>query len=322
MEKEYTYSVARIKAKEISLLSKNDVNTLLSFRFVEDCIRFLRDKGWAECKNNDFETMIYEEENTLWTLIDELVGENKDFDVFRCMNDFHNIKAAVKLVVRNKDNVERFFLDKGTVSAEKIYKAVKDNDFDSLPIHLAECAKSAFHTLAQTGDGQLCDMFIDKKFLEYLFELTSNSKCELVRDYGELTVAAADIKIAVRCLKTGKKLDFIKQALAPCKTLNIDMLAESAAKSLNDIYNYLSYTDYSNAVNYLKKSPSEFEKYFDNILMDKIKWQKSNSFSIAPIIAYFLARQNEIKTVRIILSGKQNGLDENNIKNRLRDMYV
>lgn len=39
-------------------------------------------------------------------------------------------------------------------------------------------------------------------------------------------------------------------------------------------------------------------------------------------MAYSIARQNEINTVRIILSGKLNNIDDNIIRERLRAMYV
>ena len=41
-------------------------------------------------------------------------------------------------------------------------------------------------------------------------------------DYAESTVAVANIKIAVRSSKTGKSLEFMKRAMAPCDTLNVD----------------------------------------------------------------------------------------------------
>ena len=50
--------------------------------------------------------------------------------------------------------------------------------------------------------------------------------------------------------------------------------------------------------------------------------EKYNSFSAGPILAYFLARENEIKTVRIILTGKLNNLSDDYIRERLRKMYV
>ena len=41
-----------------------------------------------------------------------------------------------------------------------------------------------------------------------------------------------------------------------------------------------------------------------------------------PLVAYALARENEIKTVRIILSGKRTGMPEASIRERVREMYV
>ena len=40
------------------------------------------------------------------------------------------------------------------------------------------------------------------------------------------------------------------------------------------------------------------------------------------MIAYVIARQNEIKTVRIILSGKRSDLPDDSIRERVREMYV
>ena len=65
-----------------------------------------------------------------------------------------------------------------------------------------------------------------------------------------------------------------------------------------------------------------FERWCDNQVIRTIQPQKYNPFSVGPLVAYVLARENEIKTVRIILSGKQNGLPEESIRERVREMYV
>jgi V/A-type H+-transporting ATPase subunit C len=57
-------------------------------------------------------------------------------------------------------------------------------------------------------------------------------------------------------------------------------------------------------------------------MMETIKPQKYNAFSVGPLVAYVLARENEIKTVRIILTGKQNGFSDEVIRERIREMYV
>ena len=60
----------------------------------------------------------------------------------------------------------------------------------------------------------------------------------------------------------------------------------------------------------------------DNKMTDSMRSQKYESFSVGPLLAYLLARQNEIKTVRIILTGKQNEFPDEAIRERIREMYV
>ena len=69
---------------------------------------------------------------------------------------------------------------------------------------------------------------IDRAALEAILEAGNRSKAAIIRDYAESTVAVANIKIAVRCCKTGKSLEFMKRAMAPCKTLNVERLAHAA----------------------------------------------------------------------------------------------
>lgn len=82
------------------------------------------------------------------------------------------------------------------------------------------------------------------------------------------------------------------------------------------IYKYLEHTSYKEAAEKLSVSMSEFEKWTDNKIMDLIKSQKSNPFTVAPIFSYILAKQNELKAVQIILSGKKNNLPDELIRGK------
>ena len=144
----------------------------------------------------------------------------------------------------------------------------------------------------------------------------------LLAFYAEHTVATANIKTAVRCQKTGKSLDFIQRALAECDTLDVSLLAQTAVESFEAIIEYLGRTCYSGAAEALTQSASAFERWCDNRLIEKIRPQKYETSTIGPLAAWLLARENEIKTVRILLSGKRNGLSDDAIRERLREMYV
>lgn len=322
MSTEYTYAVARIRSKELGLLSKHDLDSLMNCRDYNECIRYLQDKGWGDDKGLETsDEILSEERKKTWELMKELLGDLTPFNVFLVPNDFHNLKVSLKAITRDVDPTP-MFIDNGTVEAKKIYEFVKKREYSSLPSYLSDVAKNALSVLLQTSDGQLCDVIIDKAALKSIAEIGSKAENPIIKKYAEITVAAANIKIAIRCEKTKKSLEFIKSCLANCDTLNTEALARAASKNIDDIYSYLSVTDYKGAIDALKISTSSFEKWCDDLLINQMKSQKWEPFTIGPLVAYIIARETEIKAVRIILSGKLNQLDNDTVRERLREMYV
>lgn len=187
---------------------------------------------------------------------------------------------------------------------------------------MQEAAREAYDTLLHTRDGQLCDVIIDQATLKAIYEAGQEAKEEIIKNYAESTVAIANIKIAVRAQKTGKSLEFMKRSMAECKDINVELLSKAALAGMDAICEYLAGTSYAGGADALKESPSAFERWCDNRMIETIKPQKYNSFSVGPLVAYELARENEIKTVRIILTGKQNGFSDEAIRERVREMYV
>ena len=318
---DYVYAVARIRSKEMELLSQKDLDQLLSSKSFNDCLSALSDKGWADNQIRDIDLVLKSERKKMWDYISELVGDTSVFDVFLYLNDFHNLKAAIKYCYAPSDGID-IFIEESNVKSDTLVKAIQSHDWELIPEHMRKACKEAFGVLLETGDGQLCDAIIDKTALEQIYRKAKESKSEVIKKYAEVTVAVSDIKIALRAERAGKTTEFLDTALCECDTLNIDSLKAAALSGFESILEYLTVTDYSDGVEELEKSISAFERYSDNKLMDLIKPQKYIYFGIDPIAAYILAKENEIKTVRIILSGKLNSLSEEAIKERVREMYV
>ena len=169
-----------------------------------------------------------------------------DMDVFNVLsytNWFHNLKAAVKRSAPEKAAPISFmkehrFLKKScsALSGKGIIRPLPDN--------MQAAAEEAVETLLHSGDGQLCDVIIDRATLEAIKEAGRQSQDDIIRDYAESTVAVANIKIAVRSSKTAKSLDFMKRAMAPCDSLNVDGLARAALAGMDSIIDYLSANGY------------------------------------------------------------------------------
>ena len=322
-QEQYVYAVTRIHANENHLLGTQDLEQLITTQNLAAAMRYLSDKGWGSTETTSPDALIAYENERTWSLIDELIGSDAPFDVFRLANDYHNLKAAVKLVwMHNEKDYERCCVKHGTVSADLILKAAAEQNFSLLPEALALAGRKAFETLTHTQSGQMTDVIIDTAALCAIDAAGKNSGSELLSGYATLTVDVANIKSAVRCCQMNKGSEFAEQVIARAGSLNTGNLISAATSGMEAVYACLRGTSYDAAADALRQSMASFERWCDNRLIAFIKPQRMNYFTIEPIAAFVLGRENEIKIARLILSAKQNDISIEVLRERLRDTYV
>ena len=83
----------------------------------------------------------------------------------------------------------------------------------------------------------------------------------------------------------------------------------------------LSLTPYAAAADALRSSMAAFETWCDDAVIDALAGAKTKPFGPEPLAAYVLGKENEIKTVRIILSARHNGLPDDAVRARIRTLY-
>lgn len=319
---EFTYAVARIRALEVSLFSAAVIDQLIACPTEESCLQLLSEKGWGDSDTPlEADALLNRETEKIWETMRELHVDMSVFDVFSYPKLFHNLKAAIRETCRKGTHPGIYYED-CAITGQEMEEILQAKEFSRLPDFMSVAAAEAYETLLHTRDGQLCDVIIDKAALEAIYDAGCKSKADIIRQYAEDTVAVADIKIAVRSQRTAKSIEFMKRAMVECKSLSVDQLSRAALNSMEAICEYLAGTAYAEGAEALAQSNSAFERWCDNRIIHTIQPQKYKAFSVGPLVAYVLARENEIKTVRIILSGKANHLSEESIRERVREMYV
>ena len=143
--KEYTYSVARGRAREATLLTQQDIDQLLSADGYESALRVIRDRGYRSRDNADVEEITSAAREDLWSFLMELADE-ATLRMLRMPVDFHNIKASVKSVFTGTDGHD-LLLDGGTVDKDLIYESVKLREYGELDAHIAEVCEEAMALL-------------------------------------------------------------------------------------------------------------------------------------------------------------------------------
>ena len=303
---EYVYAVSYIKTLENKMLTRSDMQTLITADGIDPAKRFLRERGWI---GESAEELLKNELESAWTKAYEVCPEEAPIDLLLYENDFHNLKTVLKASVQN-EKWEKMILSPYTAEPSAIEKAIKSKNTDELPEHLKSVTLEAYKLLTSTMDGQLAEIFIDKAEHIAVLEGAKKEKNDFLTGWAELLIELTDYKTAWRCARGNKARDFVKDALIYPK----DALINTESAVIEEIKK--NYPDADT------ETIGAFEKWCDNKKLAYAKTAKAGSFGFAPIVAFLIGKSFEVKAVRIILTCKENGWGEEIIKERLRDAYV
>ncbi len=316
----YTFAVSRLRAIETRLLNNSDLEQLISAPDYESAVVILREKGFIG-ESDDIQYALKDQIEDTWKLLCDISPDTDIIEFLVVKNDFHNLKAALKAFV-SQDTAANYYMAPSVVRPELVRVAVFNKRFCDLPVFLQNAAEKTYDVLVRTMDGQLADIMIDAFTLEDMARRAELSGSDYLRKLAELFSVTANIKTAFRAAKTGKDEQFLKTALCETKTMNKAGLVQAARKGPEELLGYLLDTSYKDAAEAIRLSPSAFEKWCDDTVMAHLNSAKYKSFGVEPLIAYYIAKEREVKTVRIILSCKHNGFGVEAIKERVRKLYV
>ena len=179
--------------------------------------------------------------------------------------------------------------------------------------------------LARSANPQLADFVLDKAYFGELVKLTDALDSRYLKGYVAVMADSTNLRSAVRTLRMGKDVDFLRTALVPGGNVSADRII--AAASGDSLAALFAGTDLAEAAA-LGSAAVEggamtaFELACDNAVMAYVSNAKLAAYGEEPVIAYMAAVESEITTVRMILTGRLAGIEPQTIRERLRDMYA
>ncbi|MBQ8029261.1 MAG: V-type ATPase subunit [Clostridia bacterium] len=319
IKNDYAFAVAVIRSKEKNLLTAEEIMKLAHTDSFETAVSFLKSKNWAVDSGNTSE-IIKAQEKTLSDLIFQLVDDENELLLFTVLNDFFNIKAAIKGYFSNTE-IKSLFRYPTSIDLEKLDKAVESHDFSLIDEKYRSCAKEAFEVANETKSGMNVEIILDCGALRLLRELIRKKENDLVFQASDFFIAATDLKIGYRCSCFEKNLSFCRKALGETTLFSSDELAKAASEGTQSFFEFVKKTPLSECVEILKQSYSDFEIWVERHLLTQIKKSKFIFLGFDPIYTYYLAARSEIKSVKLILSAKENGISSETVKERVSALY-
>ena len=319
----YEYSIGSVRAKEKELLSKADIDSMLALKDTSSLLAYLKDKGYADGESID--EIINNNKKETEKYISDIVPDMSVFDVFRYINDAHNIKAVIKGMLSSVDYT-KLIVEPYTVEPENIITAVKEDKYELLPETFSAPAKRAYEILAHTADARLSDAYIDIACMKAQLDMAKETKIEFLIEYFTTDIFYRNVKIAIRACLTNAQQSYYEDALFDgIEEFNKKEVIAEALKGLDALLDYLTLKDKfkcAEAVENYKTSPALFERFADNLLNSlAVEKCKRSGIGAEAALGFYIARLTEYKVIHIIAVGIETESDTEITRERLRELY-
>lgn len=316
----YAFCVAKIRALENRLLSKEDIAALISQKDLSAALSFLEKKEYAT-ENETVNAIAKRHTIELNTVLLESVPDKNELDSLYILNDYFNLKVLVKCMLE-KCSPDELFTYPTTIDYTDIDKICADADFSRLKEQYAKTTERAYGLALKSENGKFSDMIIDRAAIDTLTEYAENKNSGILGKICAFLADTANIKIALRCTATSQEGEYIKEAIGNCNALDKDKLINAAFSGNDALIAYLQSSQYSEGVETYLRNPSSFEKWRDDEVMKISSDSVYTSFGFDPAVYYFYRKSLEIKTVRMILTAIKSNVDRSIIKERVRRLYA
>lgn len=240
-------------------------------------------------------------------------------DLFRMKYGYHNAKVIVKSEGDPEKDAD-LLSDAARFTPEEILAVYRSESGDGeLPAAYAKAIREAKTALARTGNPQRSDFVLDKAYFAELLREAGKTGKPFLTDYVRLQIDKANLRSALRTLGMDRREELLDNALIEGGTVSVEEL-RAAADSREELQRLYAPTLLGRAAG--ASGMTQFEKEADNAVREFVLRSSFVSFGQEVIVEYLSALENEITSLRIILTGKRMGIPEAKLRERLRESYV
>lgn len=329
---DFTHAVARIRVIEKRLLDKIKIERMLEANTPSEVLKVLQETQYGELISNynnyhDFENILKEELRALYNNMYKISPDKSILDILTLKYDYHNIKVLLKGKIQDKD-FSNLLISIGTVSIDSLKNSIISDELKDLPDMMRTAIVHVIKDFSDNKNPQNIDIILDKYMFADMLKRAEDSKEDFLITYIKNLIDISNIKAMLRVKKQNNDSRFLQFVIIDGGNIPQTSLLKGLNNSFEDFMNEISRFEYSkplkNSLDSYNKTGniSIIEVLYDNYLINSLKKAKFVNFGAEPLIAYIIAKEMEIKIVRIIMIGKINNMPANIIKERLRDLYA
>lgn len=302
---DFILPVSMIKVQEKKLLSEDRLIKMLETNSFKEILRILNDTDYSysiatTTQDDEYEKIINGELERVFKFTREVSKNNQEIvDLAALKYEYQNLK----LLLKDKGNVlDVYNISTGIIDKEEIM--------------------NNFNEVKKYKDFKEACIKLDKMYLKHLLKLGNSTNIPLFIDYAKISIDRYNIVTFLRLKKQNRNVDYLDDILVDGGSISKEELIKVY---FNNTYLSLFKKKIATKTwDTFEKNGDilEIEKIFDNMIISLAKEYKYITIGPEPIFTYIIAKEYELKALRLILSAKLNDIDIELVKSRLRGVYV
>jgi len=318
---DFLYLTALVREKENWLVSAEQLDRIIRTDSDLDVAKILEECGYEQVEVSDAARLDRALGQKMTVVLQEIAARVPDMrmvDMFRVKYDYHNAKVLIKAEAADVDG-DRLMSDGGRVARAVFEEDYYEGLFDSAPPILAKAILAARQVLKETKDAQAADMILDRAMYQEYLDLAEVLGDAFFSGYIRLSIDGVNLRTAVRVVRMGMGPDKLIDALIPGGTVSPERVIRAA--NMKQLYIGTPLAAAAQLASDVMEGGAltAFEREIDNARSVYMKQARFIAFGLAPVLAYLVALEAEAEALRIVMVGRNAGLEPEAIRERLRD---
>ncbi len=322
----YTFQTAQVRTLEMQMLSRAALLDMANAESFEQAADLLSGSDYALPRGGrDFaevEEILQQRRAAVRELFSDLMLDEPTVELFRTRDDFANLRLAVRRTMTEKP-LGTDYSSGGNVPPEMIEQIFSEEDEFSKPVfpdYVQEAVEQAVLAYYQQKDIRRIDYAIDTVQAQYNLRRARRLKSVFLLGFFRIQIDLTNIRTMLRLKFTESEQPnvFLEGGFIELERFRHG--AELGYEALGPLFFVTPYNRIvDTGANYVASSKSflRVEQQCDEHLTGFLKSTVLITAGPQPIIAFLLMKENEIRTVRLILTAKKNHLDTKLILDRI-----
>ena len=319
----YGFAVGTIRALETRMLTRSALLDLANAENFDAAMELLSGTDYALPVGGrgpaEVEQMLRDRRTEVRRRFASLMEDELLVELLEARDDFANLRLAIRRLVTERPIGADYSVD-GSIPAEQFEEILQAEDYGRFPEHLQEAVESAVLGYYESKDIRRIDYELDKAQAVYKLRRARELRCEFLCSLFRIQIDLINVRMMLRLKAAGRQerhLFLPEGFVEMAKYAHALEVGYEAVPPLFFATPYFELVEGGIAYWTTNQSFLRLERLCEEYLMGYLRQTAALAAGWQPIVAYLLLMEQEIRTVRMILTAKQNGMEARLILDRL-----